>query len=651
MISRVRRAMLAAVVGALAAALSLIAAYIIHPGLIFEMDRPLPSFIQGMYGAERDAQGTFTWTSGHVIADIPGLDRQVGWSCTIRFRGARPPGDPMPVLDVMVDGASVWRGAATPDYFDLGVVLPPAPTSGVSIVMDVTPTWTPGTADKRILGVQFDRFLCRPASAIVRPPSNTLSQATLAAAIFSAGLALLGLSLSSAMFAAAAIGLGQTLMMALGSGMYGTYPGKLPWLAFGVMAPAFVIARVIERWRREPLSSSARFVIACCASALFLKLAGLYHPAKPIIDAMLNLHRLDAVLAGQYHHVQDLGNGVQMPYAIGLYIFSAPFAWLFSDHMAVVRTVTAAMDVFAGALLYPVILKAWGDRRVAAIAAVLFQLVPVPFATLGNANLPNMFAQSMALLAILAAVSWRVELRRPLPLLGFTIFAAWAFCSHVGAVPIIAATLGMLAILYVWRGDAERRRTAAGIAAGTVVALAFAWFAFYQYFLDVFRTAFTVMFSAPPPDAAAGATAAEIAKGNMTRAERIWDLVRQVVDNFSWPLLILSAVGVWSLWRRHVRGRFESAVLAWTIVWVVASVSTVFAGVDPFHVRYSSEFLGRINLATVPLIAILAARGAAAGWESETSVGLKRPLQTLAAVMSVWTLFVAMNAWVGWFNR
>jgi len=646
--------MLAAVVGALAAALSLVAAYIIHPGLIFEMDRPLPSFIQGMYGAERDAQGTFTWTSGHVIADIPGLDRQVGWSCTIRFRGSRAAGEPVPVLDVQVDGTSVAHIPATPDYQDLGVIVPPSTTSGVSIVMDIVPPFTPGTADKRILGVQFDRFLCRPSSSIVRPPSNTVSEATLAAAIFSAGLALLGLSLSSAMFAAAAIGLGQTLMMAVGSGMYGTYPGKLPWLAFGVIAPAFVVARVIERWRREPLSSTARFVVACCAAALFLKLAGLYHPAKPIIDAMFNQHRLDDVLAGRWLFTQPLPNGVEMPYAIGLYIFSAPWAWLFSDHMAVVRTVTAVMDVLAGALLYPVILKAWGDRRAAALAAVLFQFVPAPFVTLGNANLPNMFGQAMALIAILAAVVWRLELRRPLALLGFTIFVAWAFCSHISTITVFTATLGVLVILYLWRGDADRRRAGIAIVVGTTAALAFAWFAYYQHFIDVYKAAYALMFHPPAPDptaAAATATATEIVKGNMTTVERVWDLAKQAVTSFSWPLLILSALGGWSLWRRHVRGRLESALLAWAIVWIVASASTVFAPVGADYVRYSAEFLGRINLATVPLIAILAARGAASGWEPETSAALRRPLQTLAALLSVWTLFVAMNAWVGWFNR
>jgi len=649
MISRIRRAMLAAVVGGLAAALSLIAAYVVHPGLVFEMDRPLPPFIQGMYGQEADSQGTFSWTSGHVSAEFPGLDRQVGWNCTIRFRGPRPAGEPAPMLDVRVDGRPVAHVGATSEYQDLGVVVPPAPgTTGVLILMDIDPAFTPGTDDKRTLGVQLDRFLCRPASSIVRPPSNTLSEATLAAAIFSAGLALLGLSLSSAMFAAAAIGLGQTLMMVMGSGMYGAYPGKLPWLAFGVVVPSFLIAQVIERWRKEPLSSTARFVIACCAAVLFLKLAGLYHPAKPDIDATFNAHRLEWVLSGKRLFTQPLPNGVLMPYAIAFYVFAAPWGWLFGPTREVVWTVAASMDVVAGALLYPVLLKAWGDRRAAALAAVLFQLVPAPFVTLGNANLPNMFGQAMALIAMMTAVTWRLDVRRLAALVGFTVLAAWALCSHVSTVSIFTPTIGVLALLYWWRGDMDRRRAAWAIALGMAVAAAFAWFVYYQYFIDVFRSAFTLMFQPPTPEQAA---AAAVVKGNMTMVERVKDFAHQAVDAASWPLLILSAIGIWSLFRRRVRGRLESALLAWAIVWVVFSASTVFARVDEAYVRYSAEFLGRINLATVPLIAILAARGAASGWEPEISPGLRRPLQTVAAILSVWTLLVAMNAWKGWFIR
>jgi hypothetical protein len=102
--------------------------------------------------------------------------------------------------------------------------------------------------------------------------------------------------------------------------------------------------------------------------------------------------------------------------------------------------------------------------------------------------------------------------------------------------------------------------------------------------------------------------------------------------------------------RRGIRGRLESALLAWAVMWIVFSASTVFAGVGEAYVRYASEFIGRISLAIVPMIAILGARGAASGWEATTPAALRRPLQVTAALLCVWLLFVAMHAWLAWFG-
>lgn len=647
MISTLRRAAFAAIVGALAAALCLVAAYTIHPGLTFEMDRPLPSFINGIHGHERDHLGTFAWTSGQVDVAIPGIDRQIAWSCMIRFRGARAEGMPQPTLVVAVDGNRAAAVPATNEYQELGVFLPAAEGTGASIVMTIAPTFTPGGRDPRVLGLQLDRFLCRPSSPVLRPPSNALAQASLAAAIFAAGLALVGLSLSSAMFAAALFALGQTVLLSMWSGVYGTYPGRLPGLALGVVASTFVIARGLEVWRRQALSSSARFVLACSASVLVLKLAGLFHPAKPVIDALFHAHRLDRVLAWDLLFTQPLPNGVEMPYAIGLYVFAAPWAWLTSDHVALIRTVTAAADVMAGALLYPVTLRAWGDRRAAALAVALFQLVPLPFVVLANANLTNLFGQSAALAAMAAATTWRLDPRRVVSLIGFTIITAWALCSHVSTVAILSATLGALVVLYWWRGDVERRRSALAIVIATVTALALAWMLYYRHFVGIFRDAFALMFAGTSPvDAAETAV-----KGYMTVPQRVWDLVQQAISNAGWPLLLLAGLGVWSLARRRTRDRLTSALIAWAAVWVVFSASTVFARVDKEYVRYAAEFLGRINLATVPLIAILAARGGAFGWEPDIAPSWRRPLQITAVVLITAVFVVAVQTWLGWFGQ
>lgn len=649
MIARVRRALLAAIVGALSAALCLVAAYMVHPGLEFEMDRPLPSFVQGMSGNEWDGRVSFAWSSGRVTATIPGLDRQVEWSCTLRFRGPRPDGLAKPSVQVIVDGRASTPIQATDEYLEQGILLPKESSDGAQIVVIVSPTFVPGGADTRELGVQVDRLVCRPASTIVRPPSNTLGRAALAAGIFSAGLALLGLSLSSALFAAVAVGFGQTVMLAIASGMYGSYSSRFPWLALSIVLSTLVLARVVEYFRRQPLSSSARFVLAASASVLFLKLAGLYHPAKPIIDSVFNGHNLQRLLEqGRWLFTQPLPNGVAMPYAVGLYVFSAPFTWLSSNYTAIVWTVTASADVIAGALLYPVILHAWGDRRAAAAAAVLFQLVPAPFVTLGNANLPNMFGQALALAAVAAAVMWRLDVRKIGALAGLTVLVSAALLSHVSTVTMLPALLGALVLLYWWRGDAERRRTALAIVVASGVAAVVAWLLYYRHFLDVFKKAFTLMFSEPTAEQVAAAAAV---KGNMTMAGRLGNLGQQAIEGFGPPLLILAAFGVWSLWRRHRRDRLVSALIAWAVFWAIFSASTVFARVDAAYVRYTAEFIGRINLATVPLIAILAGRGAMFGWESEIGHSARRPLQVLAAVLVAWTIALALQQWLGWFTR
>ena len=127
------------------------------------------------------------------------------------------------------------------------------------------------------------------------------------------------------------------------------------------------------------------------------------------------------------------------------------------------------------------------------------------------------------------------------------------------------------------------------------------------------------MFStAAEPEAVA--TTTELAKGYMTRGERVVNLLDQAVGSAGWPLLILAGIGAWRVWRRGTRDRLTSALLAWAIVWVVFSASTVFSKVDQEYVRYAAEFLGRINLATMPLLAILAGYGAAAGWDTAHAI-------------------------------
>ena len=382
------------------------------------------------------------------------------------------------------------------------------------------------------------------------------------------------------------------------------------------------------------------------ACVTFLELAGLYHPAKPIIDAVFHAHRLDWVLGGRFFFEQPMPDGVTFPYAIGLYVFAAPWTWITSDHVALIRAVAVAANVAAGVLLYPVLLRAWDDRRAAAFAAVLIQLAPLPLGTLSSANLTNLFGQSMALATMAAAVTWRLDPKRYGTLAGFAALVAWALCSHVSTVTTLTATLGMLVVLYWWRGDTARRRAAMAIVIATAAALVFAWLVYYRHFMETYRFAFSRMFGQRTPEELTAA--AVVVKGAMGTAGRLEALLVLFVTSYGWPLRVLAAMGVWSLARRRTRGRLESALLAWAAVWVVFSASTVFAPVGDAYVRYSAEFLGRINLATLPLLAVLAARGAAFGWQADAPASVRRLLQVVSIVLVIGTLLGGLWAWIAW---
>ncbi len=643
------RAAIAAVLGAAFGAGALVAAYARDPGLTFDMDAPLPAFVSGIYSSERDGPTSFAWTSDRATVDVPDLDRSAPWTCTLRFRAFRPEGLPIPTLEVFVDDARVSSMPAAGEFHDLGFSIPSG-RRGARLVLTATPAFTPGSADQRLLGVQIDRLRCRPSS-FAWPPTFPTVQAAVAAGFAGLMFALMGLSLGTALAGAAILAAGAAAMMTTAAGIYGDLSTGVLRVTVWVVSIAAMLVTSADRIAGRRLTTAARLVCVVSAIAISLKLFGLLHPAKPVVDALFNAHRLEWVMGGKYFFAQPFVGGVEMPYPIGLYVFALPWTWVSSDHVALIRAVTAISDVAAGALLYPVVVRAWGDRRSAVLAVLFYQLAPLAYAMLGNANLPNLFGQAVAVAVVSAAASWNLGLGRILSLAGLTVLVAAAFLSHVSTITTLIATLGLLAVLLWWRGDAARKGAAGAIVVAVAAALTVSWFVYYREFSDEILGAFSRMFSGGAAPEAAAATAAEAARGYMGTGDRLRDLVSQAVSSAGLPLVLLAVIGAWRVWRRGVRDRLVSALMAWAAVWIVFSLSTVFSRVDPEFVRYTIEFLGRINLATLPLVAILAAKGAAAGWDDATPVAAQTPFKAIAMVLVGWSGWIAWTALLGWFAR
>ena len=257
------RALATAVVGGLAGWFCLVVAFARHPDLTLEMDRDLPRLTSGFYPVEHQSE-TYAWTASRAALRLPGLDRQSPWVCSVRLRGARPAHLPQPQVEISADGIVVARQEATNDYREVEVALALRPNqSGVTISIASSPTFVPGTSDKRELGVQVDRLICRPEQGrLPLPPRRAIRAAAFSAAVFGAVAALIGPGLLSAVGGTILLAGAQALPLATGPGPYSSYQDSVVWIAIWTAVPILLIVMGIERWQRTAVHPAARFVTA-----------------------------------------------------------------------------------------------------------------------------------------------------------------------------------------------------------------------------------------------------------------------------------------------------------------------------------------------------------------------------------------------------
>jgi hypothetical protein len=602
------RALAAACFGAAAGAAALTISTIAQADLTLEFDREPPAFASGFYAVERHRDETFAWTSKEASLALPGLDRRPAWTCVLRLRGARPAGVAQPDVSLSIDGVAVSRAMATPDYADVELVAPSrGARRGLRLTIVSDPTFVPSASDTRELGVQMDRVSCAPA-AWTLPPWGALGVAAVSGAAL--GIAFSWLSVSAlwpSLVALAVLAAWQSIALAVDGAMYTAYARSAMWLAAGASAAMMIVVKAIDA--RRGLASAARFAIGFSVAAAYVKLLALFHPSKPIVDAVFHARRLDWVLDGRFYFTQPMPDGVAFPYAIGLYLFAAPWSLLTDDHVALLRIVVVACEAVAGALLYSMIVRAWQDRAAGALAVALFHLVPVPYAVIGNANLTNAFGQSAALVTVALAVvlafrgAWRAHV------MALTLAATFAFLSHVSIVSMLAVTLAGIGALYWWKGGQPLRSAARGVLIAAVAAAVLSVVVYYGHFGEVYRTLARVRTQA-------GVTAAEApaapAAPRTSIARRAAMTAGITVSDVGWPILLLAGIGLLRV--RATRAAGDRLMLVIGALGLTYLAFAAFATVVPVGVRferYAAEFVGRVDFATYPAAVMLAAAGAA----------------------------------------
>jgi hypothetical protein len=651
MVRSITRAAAVGLFGAMAGALCLTFAFSRQPELTLDMDRELPRTVSGVYPPERSEDLTFAWTTNRAQIALSGVDRRVSWICTVRFRGGRGEPIPQPVVDVSVDGLTAASRTATNEYQDLDVTALPRDRDGLVLTIAVSSTVVPGPHDTRQLGVQLDRLACRPGGeGIALPPRRALLHATVAAAILGAALSLIDIIAVSAVGATLLLAAAQAVPFSTGAAPYDTYGGLAVRLALWIGLAMVAAAGIARRLTGQRLRNTAKFVLALSAGVLYLQLLALLHPSKTVVDAVFQAHRLEWVLSGRFLFTQAMGSGVQFPYAIGLYVFAAPWSLLTDDYVTLLRIVVCASEIVAGTLLYVMVVRTWGDRLSGAVATALFSLVPMKYVFIGSANLTNVFGQSVALGAMAAVTTLSLGPGRFGHVAVLIALAAWAFLCHVSTAATLLTTLTITACLYWWCGGPALKTPAHRALVATIVAAVLSIVVYYGHFGTVYTNALRLgaPSTSPAPAEPAQPAGGEGQSGVATRYRtftplpvRIRDALVLTVQSTGWPILILAGVGAWRVWIRGAPDRLVFSVIAWTLTYFIFLAVAVMR-VDMQYQRYSYEFVGRLTFATYSAAMVLAGHGAAWAWRAG------RVARIASAVLLVSAVVVGIQNWLVW---
>jgi hypothetical protein len=651
MIRALARALCLALLGAVCGPVFLSALFARDPTFSLDVGRDLPRFATGFHVPERGGDRAFVWTTARATVALSGLDRRTTWTCAVSFRGARRPPATQPVVSIAIDGVTRSSDTATNSFHEIALAVPARPDApGLTMTIASAPAFVPGGGDRRELGVQVDRLICRP-DGFVRPPSGALSAAAVSGALIGAMLGMLALPALWAAAATVAIAAAVAFALFSGPAPYSSYPATVAWTTFWVLLATGACGLLVRGWRRRPLSTALRAALALSAASLLLELIALLHPSKLMVDALFHAHRLEWVLGGRYFFTQPMPDGVQFPYAIALYVMAAPFSILTHDYVSLLKIVVSVARACAGLALYPMVARSWDNRAAAALAVALFHIVPLPFIVIGNANLTYAFGQSMATLALAAAATavpqssaWRAVI--------LTTIAAVAFLSHVGVFPLLALMLLMLGVLYRLVGGLAMRRDARIVIGAAVLAAVCAVGLYYGRFGESYATlervrtrdASTANAAAPEPgqpESAETPRAPAPARGVGERVVRAVDLAGR---SFGWATLALAAAGAWLVWRSGSRDRVTLLLVATAAVYVVFVGLSVTAPIRPGFQRYAEEFISRVNYLAIAAVAVLAARGAVWAFHAGLFARLIAAGLLLAATGG------AVHMWLGWIS-
>lgn len=610
--------------GAVALALLWVVASLL---LVYRTPRPVTADFGSSYGraylkgdvaeAERNEQYTYTWTGRRADIVLPGAGG--GWfALDVWFNGWRPQG---------VEAARVRLGAGNGAV----VVAPPPVPRAYHLLsrasngdLDV-PVWAnafPGE-DGRVMGVPLDRVAA----------TGLTGTAPLAAGTMLAAIAVGGYALLRRLAVTPAVALALALAAA-GVLVYGMYEARLLvtvgllrllvtlLLVHGVLLAGRPLVRMLYARAGLPLEAREEtWLWRVFAAALLVKLGGVLYPHAIIFDEAAHTLRVRWLLNGRFMELYRPGYTSYMGQTVGLeagqfpysplwYLVVAPWTVTGLEIGDISNGLAALMDVSKLFLIHIVARTTTGSRFVAVLAAVLYNLLPMPYFLLSWGNYPTQFG----LWAMLLATAFLVLLFRDAEAnTGRRVFVMWAALLALSilsytVVGVVAVSFFIMFGLFGLLRRDEPGRALGGrrlrfIVGGIVVAELFCFAVYHVQFARAIATETLpalISGTAGRADNALDRTAAERdnALANFAANNQF------TLNHFSLPVLLLSVFGALLIFRDSASRRWRPLWLAWLALFVVW---TVFSA-------YVADMVLKHVFIMMPLVCIFAAAALVWAW-------------------------------------
>jgi len=621
--------------------LALVLPYLLQPEVRIDFDEDSPARLahtRGIFGPEHTRDFfTFAWTSQSARLMLPALPRGTPWTLTVTARAPRP-GDAQAGPVTFAERGrelAVWQAPPRESrpFGAFDVPLPPAGAAGLRLDITSADSFTPGPQDSRVLALQIDGMVLRPASRWSAIPWGR-------ALFFAVALAVLAWAVfittssppSGAVAIAAALAIGG--LGRRSSWLYLPSMDGVLWAA----APAIALLGIglLFRWLWRQPREWAGTAIALTVWFTVVKYALLIHPAMTIGDAFFHQNRFRLVEGGSWLFT-SIAPGGEFPYPPAFYVAANLLPAGQAASVELLRGFALFTDSAAGLLLALALGPATGGVRAPAIA-LLWQTAPALFQVQALTYLTNSFGNAWSAIG-LAFLARTLRDRAGIGWIAAAAAAsAVAFVAHVSSFVMLALALGAAAGVAAMR----RRWRAAALVGGVLSAcLVAAWILYYRHFTPLYAQRWTHPVAAAPVEAD-GSLPVQRDEAHQTVFVPGWPALQQrlaFVPSYAGRYLGIGLLGLAALlplvWRRGAPPPDDDAS-------ILAS-GTLFATIAAFVAGQLTPIDLRYYLVGASLLAVLGAMTVSAAWapapEPRPSPALRGTIAVLSAIA------VAQGCW------